>query len=772
MSGAAMTNGESDVAWKEAIIAEWRKRRGVEKAADAKLSFPLISNTTGEDDVLAMVDTLLSNQFTLGPRVKEFEAAFARWIGAPYACMVNSGSSANLLAIAAICNPERAAHTIRLNPGDEVLIPAVCWSTSLYPLMQNGLVPVFVDCDPDTMNMDLADMKKRITKNTKAVVLVHVLGNSVPMEECLDLCKEHNLVVVEDTCESLGSHVTVHGASPKFLGTFGDFGTYSFYYSHHLTTGEGGMVVCNTKEDYNLIRCLRAHGWSRHRLDVKELDARNPEIDSRFNFVNVGYNLRPLEVQAAMGLVQLRDLDRANQQRRDNFKIICGAIRDDPRYDKQFKIFQAPEGTDACWFGLACLLDAPFTHQQKEYLEYLTANGIENRPVISGNFARQPVLALYGMNVDPHDYPGSEIIHRQGFFIGSHNQPISKANVDNLVDVLLSFHFRAQETVLVTGATGLAGSAVQRYVAKVLRGGETDVQPEVRQFVSKASFHFVGSGRADLRDFEQCKALFNKVRPQYVLHLAAKLSGIQTMAKSHCDFYSQNSRINNNVLKCAADAHVKKVVSCLSTVMLPQQTEYPVTEASIHSGPPNPVGYGYAMAKRELDMLSQWTSTETKTTCVCILPSNIFGPGGDFSVKDGPVTHALIRKCVEAKANGTSLPCFGTGKPLRQMLYSDDLAKVLLWALASYDDATEPVNVAGPEVSVRELAETIAAVVGFTGEIEWSGDMDGALRRTADTSKLARMHDGELTWTPLKEAIEQTAQWFLARDGAPAVTLA
>ena len=313
--------------WQQAVVAEWRRRRAAEKTA-AKMSFPLISNTTSEADVLAMMEVLMSNQLTMGPQVAAFEAAFAKWVCAPYACMVNSGSSANLLAIAALANPERKVH---LTPGDEVLVPAVCWSTSVYPLMQYNLVPVFVDCDPSTMNVDLVDMKRRITKQTRGVVLVHVLGNSCPMEACIDLCKEHGLIIFEDTCESLGSSVTIHGASPKYLGTIGDMGSYSFYYSHHMTTGEGGMVVCNTLEDYNLLRCLRAHGWSRHRLDVKECDARNPDIDPRFNFVNVGYNLRPLEVTAAMGLVQLADLPRANQQRRDNFQRLSAAILQDPR---------------------------------------------------------------------------------------------------------------------------------------------------------------------------------------------------------------------------------------------------------------------------------------------------------------------------------------------------------------------------------------------------------------------------------------------------------
>ena len=431
--------------------------------------------------------------------------------------------------------------------------------------------------------------------------------------------------------------------------------------------------------------------------------------------------------------------------------------------------------------------------------------------------------------------------------------------------MLLSFPFCPHEKVLVTGATGLAGSAVQRLVAKVptptlsptlasssrfsrlriarrflparapspeagmrpshapshppsqvLQGSDESLSPEVKAFVSKASFTFIGSGRADLRDLEQCKKLFRDVKPQYVLHLAGALSGIQTMANAHTDYYSHNSRMNSNVLKCAAELRVKKVVSCLSTVMLPAEAtcvparsrtvfvatlhlapaaavsvpmaardrtltrplpvtnatrSYPVTEAAIHTGPPNPTGYGYAAAKRELDLLSRWTSAETETKCVCLLPSNMFGPGGDFSVKDGPVAHALIRKAIDAKAAGGNLPCFGTGKPLRQMLFSDDLAKLLVWALACYDDTKEPVNVAGPEISVKELAETIASVVGFEGALEWSGDMDGALRRTADTTKFVGLYGSEPQWTPLRAAIEQTVRWYANRSNQARIEL-
>lgn len=223
--------------------------------------FPLIENTYDQTDIDVMIDVLRSDKLTMGKKVEQFEREFSKYIGSNYSIMVNSGSSANLLAMSVATNYMRKN---KLNTGDKIIIPNICWSTSIWPLIQMGLIPVFVDVDPDTMNIDINELKKIITPDIKGIMVVHILGNCTNMNEIMNIVNDNNLFLIEDTCESLGS--TYNG---KKLGTFGDFGTYSFYYSHHITTIEGGMIVCNNKEDYELLKCLRSHGWIRQ-LDDKE----------------------------------------------------------------------------------------------------------------------------------------------------------------------------------------------------------------------------------------------------------------------------------------------------------------------------------------------------------------------------------------------------------------------------------------------------------------------------------------------------------------------
>merc|ERR1719401_2913492 len=223
-----------------------------------------------------MTNVLLSGRLTLGANVEQAEKEFAAKVGSPYAVMVNSGSSANLLAVSAIVNKFRAVHC---DAGDEVLVPAVSWSTSVFPLIQCGLKPVFVDTDAKTFNVTLETLEKAMTPRVKALMAVHVLGNSICMRDLATFVKKHNLMLVEDTCESLGSFWQDESGKKKMLGTLGDFGSYSFYFSHHITSGEGGAVVCKTEEDYNFVRCLRAHGWTRHLTNKDKVEANYPSID-------------------------------------------------------------------------------------------------------------------------------------------------------------------------------------------------------------------------------------------------------------------------------------------------------------------------------------------------------------------------------------------------------------------------------------------------------------------------------------------------------------
>jgi CDP-6-deoxy-D-xylo-4-hexulose-3-dehydrase len=203
--------------WKPAIEAAWNARTA--RNPDGLL-FPLMNQGFGADEIVAAVESLLSGQITMGARVREFERRFAEYIGAPFAVMVNSGSSANLLAMSAATNPSRLR---RLHPGDEVLVPAVCWSTSVWPILQCGLRPVFVDVDPTTLNVSIDDARRRITARTRAFLSVHVLGNSCPIDPLLDLVRQYDLILIEDTCESLGSL-----AGGQHLGALGSFGTFSF----------------------------------------------------------------------------------------------------------------------------------------------------------------------------------------------------------------------------------------------------------------------------------------------------------------------------------------------------------------------------------------------------------------------------------------------------------------------------------------------------------------------------------------------------------------
>jgi len=428
--------GAADGSWQKVIADEWVKRRAADPD-DGKL-FPLAMNPFGEEEIIAMTEVLLSGKLTLGANVEKAERMLAEKIGSPYAVMVNSGSSANLLAVSAIVNKFRPVHC---EVGDEVLVPAVSWSTSVFPLIQCGLKPRFVDADPKTFNMSLETLEKAMRPTVKAVMAVHVLGNSICMRDLQSFVKKYNLMLVEDTCESLGSYFKDEHGNQKMLGTLGDFGCYSFYFSHHITSGEGGAIACRTEEDYNFLRCLRAHGWTRHQTNREKIEAQYPHVDPRFLFINLGYNLRPMEVQGAMLIVQLAKLDEYNSIRRQNLTRIKAALEADARFGNSMRLMDASDDVDPAWFGIAVLLHEGYAHQHEEYLAYLTKHGIENRPIISGNFIRQPSIAKYCEGEKPEDYPGSETIHRRGFFIGVHQVHIDDEKVKKLVALMLEFEF-------------------------------------------------------------------------------------------------------------------------------------------------------------------------------------------------------------------------------------------------------------------------------------------------------------------------------------------
>ena len=388
---------------------------------------PLTVPLYGHEEVQGALDALLTQNVTMGRRVREFEAAFASYVGSEHAIMVNSGSSANLLALATLAAP--GVHGA-LRPGDEVIVPAVTWSTTIAPILQHGCVPVLVDVDPTTLNLRVEDLEAALSSRTRAIMPVHLLGNPVDMEPLTRFAREHDLWVVEDTCESLGSSV-----AGRQVGTFGTFGTYSFYFSHHITTIEGGMLVTDSDELADLARSIRAHGWTRDMGNRAEHEAANPWIDPRFLFVHIGYNLRPTEIQGAFGLVQLRRLEEFNEQRRANARYLLDALRD---LGDQLDFVTEQAGARSTWFGFTVMVRDGAT--RRALSEHLESRGIATRPIVAGNLAVQPAF-----RDNPHrtvgSLAGATRVGERGLFVGNHPN-LTQGQLDHVVEGFRSFFGR------------------------------------------------------------------------------------------------------------------------------------------------------------------------------------------------------------------------------------------------------------------------------------------------------------------------------------------
>lgn len=358
------------------------------------------------EEVSEALECMLEQNVTMGRRVSSFEREFANFIGSEHAIMVNSGSSANLIALSVLC--QRVVEN-RLEPGDEVIVPAIAWSTTIAPILQLGCVPVLVDIDEQTLNMRPESVEQARSDRSKGVMPVHLLGNPVDMDPLMAAAKRHGMWVIEDTCESLGSEI-----AGKQAGSFGHFGTFSFYFSHHITTIEGGMIVTDDQQLADLARSLRAHGWSREMSTRADLEGANPDIDPYFLFVNVGYNLRPMESQAAFGSVQLRRLDEFNEQRRANALILEAALE---KYSDRLRLVSEQRGGRSTWFGFSVIVADRQTRARLR--DHLESRKIATRPIVAGNLALQPAF-----RDNPHrvvgDLATATSIGERGLFIGNH----------------------------------------------------------------------------------------------------------------------------------------------------------------------------------------------------------------------------------------------------------------------------------------------------------------------------------------------------------------
>lgn len=378
-------------------------------------NYALASSTWDEKEFSAIQRVIDSNMFTMGKEVAKYENDFAEFFGSKYALMVSSGSTANLLMIASLFFTKNSK--IKLKRGDEVIVPAVSWSTTYFPLQQYGLKVKFVDINRDTLNMDLDKLELAISENTKAILSVNLLGNPNDYSRMKDIIGERDIFILEDNCESMGA--TLDG---KQSGTFGLMGTYSSFFSHHIATMEGGCVVTNDEELFHILLCIRAHGWTRNLPKFNKVSGEksNDPFEESFKFMLPGYNARPLEMSGALGIEQLKKLPDFIETRRKNAKLFQKLFANHPFLDIQH------ETGSSSWFGFSLVLRENAPYRRADLVKLLTDSGIECRPIVSGNFLKnKEVLEHFDYEVSG-TVENSEYIDEHGLFVGNHQNDIEK----------------------------------------------------------------------------------------------------------------------------------------------------------------------------------------------------------------------------------------------------------------------------------------------------------------------------------------------------------
>lgn len=384
--------------------------------------FPLATTSWDKRELDALRRVIDADRYTMGDEVDEFERQFALHFGSNFAIMANSGSSANLLMTAALAytkNPK-----FKISPSDEIIVPAVSWSTTYYPLNQYGLHLKFVDIDLETLNYDLSALEEAVTDKTRAIMAVNLLGNPNDFEAIERIIAGRDIVLVEDNCESMGA--TFGG---KYAGTFGVMGSFSTFYSHHISTMEGGVVVTDDEELYHIMLALRAHGWTRNLPKFNRVTGEKSDdpFEESFRFVLPGYNLRPLEMSGALGIEQLAKLPALIEGRRANGARVQQRLAEHPGLMIQKEI-----GCSS-WFGFSLVIRPDSGLKRADLVKGLMAKGFECRPVVGGNFAKNEVMKYFDYSIHGK-LNNADYIDANGLFVGNHHYPIPDA-IEILADV-------------------------------------------------------------------------------------------------------------------------------------------------------------------------------------------------------------------------------------------------------------------------------------------------------------------------------------------------
>lgn len=371
----------------------------------------LAADTWADEERAAINRVLDSGRYTIGPEIAAFEKAFAAYHGKRHAVMVNSGSSANLVAVASLFHKKDRP----LQPGDEVIVPAISWATTYHPFQQYGLKLRFVDVELDTLNIDTTQLQAALTPKTKAIVAVSILGNPAALDIMRAFADAHGLTMLEDNCESLDAEL-----NGQKTGTFGDIGTFSFFFSHHISTGEGGMLITDDAELDALARAVRAHGWIRDIPDGLDLfEEGEDSFAEAYRFVIPGYNLRPQEFNGAAGLEQLKKLPAMTERRRANLALFQDAFGDDERF-----MIQRENGKSSS-FCFPMIVKPDCGLKRADVFGPLEEADIGFRMITGGNFPRHDAIQYFDYDI-VGDLANADIAHDRGFFVGNHPFDLSQ----------------------------------------------------------------------------------------------------------------------------------------------------------------------------------------------------------------------------------------------------------------------------------------------------------------------------------------------------------
>lgn len=385
------------------------------------MQIPLATNGIRPRDIQYAIDVLQSGNLTMGANVKKFESLMAGYLKVKHFVMMNSGSSANLAMFEALLRPTK--NPPYLKPGDGVLVPVIAWPTTIWPIIQLGLKPVFVDVEPSTFALDLVKAQKLIDSNPgsiKAIFPIHPLGRGLNSDQLEKFSDSNALILINDVCESLGSW-----QNGRHTGVAGLGGSFSFYFSHHITTMEGGGVATNDSEYADDLRSIRSHGWSRDRYDAKDWQENYTKSESKFLFVSTGFNVRPMEIQAAIGISQIGDIDLFIEKRRNLARRVSDSLKNTGvRLVGSEVLDEVDSSNSHSWMLLPIQVIGSNSEIRKQNMILdLEQKEVETRPVLTGNFVSQPAMQRIGKDLpDANFFENANLISEITFLVSCHHE--------------------------------------------------------------------------------------------------------------------------------------------------------------------------------------------------------------------------------------------------------------------------------------------------------------------------------------------------------------